>query len=109
MAHFAELDADNVVTRVIVVGNQDCLDDLGQESEAVGIAFCQSLLGLDTRWVQTSYNGSIRKNYAGMGYTYDEQRDAFISPQPDPSWTFDEESCTWIPPVPPDAQEGLGE
>ena len=100
MAHFAELDANNVVTRVIVVGNPDCVDETGSESEAVGIAFCQQLFGASTVWVQTSYNGSIRKNYAGIGFTYDAGRDAFIPPQPYPSWVLDEHTCDWFPPIP---------
>jgi hypothetical protein len=83
MAHFAELDANNVVTRVIVVGNPDCLDENGQESEAVGVSFCQQLFGDDTRWVQTSYNGNFRGVYAGIGYTYDEANDVFVTPPPD--------------------------
>ena len=66
MAHFAELNADSKVLRVIVVGNKDCQDDNGQESEAVGIAFCQSLFGADTTWAQTSYNGNMRGKYAGI-------------------------------------------
>lgn len=82
MAHFAEIDANNQVLRVIVVGNPDCLDDNGQESEAVGAAFCQSLFGSGTRWVQTSYNGTIRGKYAGIGDTYDTDADAFIAPIP---------------------------
>ena len=100
MAHFAELDANNVVTRVIVVGNPDCVDETGSESEAVGIAFCQQLFGASTVWVQTSYNGSIRKNYAGIGFTYDAGRDAFIPPQPYPSWVLNEATCQWEAPVP---------
>ena len=85
MAHFAELDADNTVLRVIVVGNPDCLDANGQESEAVGIAFCQSLCGADTQWVQTSYNGNFRGCYAGIGYTYDPEADVFVAPpSPEP-------------------------
>lgn len=100
MAHFAQLDGNNQVTQVIVVNNSDVLDGDGQESEAVGLAFCQSLLGADTRWVQTSYNGRIRKNYAGVGYTYDEGRDAFIPPKPYSSWVLDEALCIWAPPVP---------
>lgn len=100
MAHFAELDSSNNVIRVIVVGNPDCLDDAGNESEAVGIAFCQELFGADTRWLQTSYNGNIRKRYAGIGYTYDPSLDAFIPPQPFPSWTLDTATCDWQPPIP---------
>lgn len=100
MAHFAELNADNKVLRVIVVGNPDCLDENGQESEAIGIAFCQSLFSADSRWVQTSYNGNMRGKYAGIGDTYDEQRDAFIAPRPYPSWTLSEETLNWEAPVP---------
>lgn len=96
MAHFAELDQNNIVLRVIVVRNQDILDANGQESESVGIAFCQQLFGTDTRWVQTSYNGNIRKNYAGIGDSYDQTRNAFISPKPTgDGWVLDEETCRW--------------
>lgn len=99
MAHFAQLDENNVVTQVIVVHNNELLDN-GVESEAKGIAFCQSLFGADTTWVQTSYSGSIRKNYAGVGFSYDAQRDAFIPPQPFPSWTLNESTCRWEAPTP---------
>ena len=96
MAHFAELDANNFVMQVIVVGNDMILDNQGQESELVGIAFCKSLFGENTRWTQTSYNNNIRKNYAGIGYTYDPIRDAFIAPQPDgEGWLLDETTCQW--------------
>lgn len=95
MAHFAELNQNNVVLRVIVVGN-DAIIDNGQESEAKGIAFCQELFGANTRWVQTSYNGTIRKNYAGIDYLYDQTRDAFIAPKPDgDGWVLDEATCHW--------------
>ena len=97
MAHFAELDANNIVLRVIVVHNNELMDN-GQESEAKGIAFCQSLFG--GTWVQTSYNSNFRKNYAGIGYTYDATRDAFIPPQPYPSWVLNEETCQWEAPIP---------
>ena len=96
MAHFAKLE-NNVVTQVIVVSNQDILDEQGQESEEKGIAFCSNLLG--GTWKQTSYNGNIRKNYAGIGYTYDEGRDAFIPPKPFNSWLLDETTCQWKAPV----------
>ena len=96
MAHFAELNDDNVVTRVIVVSNGELLDN-GVESEAKGIAFCQSLLG--GTWKQTSYNGSMRKRFAGVGYKYDSQADVFISPPPYPSWTLDA-NHDWQPPTP---------
>ena len=96
MAHFAKLE-NNVVTQVIVVSNQDILDEQGQESEEKGIAFCSNLLG--GTWKQTSYNGNIRKNYAGIGYTYDEGLDAFIPPKLYNSWLLDETTCQWKAPV----------
>lgn len=98
MAHFAQLDENNVVTQVIVVHNNDCQID-GVESEDAGILFCKQLFGTETRWNQTSYNGNIRKNYAGIGYTYDEQRDAFIPPKTYASWVLDEATCQWKAPV----------
>jgi hypothetical protein len=98
MAHFAKLDENNVVTQVIVVHNNDCTLD-GAENETVGVLFCKSLFGADTRWKQTSYNGTIRKNYAGIGYTYDNARDAFIPPKPFPSWVLNEGTCRWDAPV----------
>jgi len=108
MAHFAELDANNIVLRVIVVDNDMILDEQGQESELTGIAFCQSLFGADTRWVQTSYNGSIRKHYAGMGFTYDTQRNAFIAPMPDgDGWILDEATCQWRNPEMESVQIGV--
>jgi hypothetical protein len=96
MAHFAQLNDQNIVMQVIVVANEELIEN-GVESEDKGIAFCQSLLG--GQWKQTSYNGNIRKNYAGVGYTYDLGRDAFIPPQPYPSWTLVEETCNWTAPV----------
>ena len=97
MAHFAELDDQNTVLRVIVVHNNELLDN-GVESEAKGISFCQSLFP-NTRWAQTSYNGNKRKNYAGIGFLYDPIRDAFIPPKPFPSWVLDESTCRWQAPV----------
>lgn len=82
MAHFAQLDANNVVLEVLVVNNDDCIDpNTGQESEAVGIAFLQALLGADTVWKQTSYNGTFRGRYAGIGDTYDPVLDVFVEAQ----------------------------
>jgi len=98
MAHFAQLDNQNTVLQVIVVHNNELLDN-GVESEAKGIAFCQSLFP-NTRWAQTSYNGNIRKNYAGVGFLYDPIRDAFIPPKPYPSWVLDEATCRWGAPIP---------
>lgn len=79
MAHFAQLDQNNVVLQVIVVHNNELFDN-GVESEAKGIAFCQTLFP-DTNWKQTSYSGTFRKIYAGVGYTYDAERDEFIPPE----------------------------
>lgn len=97
MAHFAQLNENNIVTQVIVVANEEIMVD-GAESEAKGIAFCQSLFGGE--WKQTSYNANFRKNYAGIGFTYDAQRDAFIPQKPYPSWLLNEDACVWYPPVP---------
>jgi hypothetical protein len=91
MAHFAELDADNIVVRVLVVPN---------EQENRGHDYLATDLGLGGTWVQTSYNATIRKNYAGIGYTFDSGRDAFIPPKPFASWTLNEETCNWDAPTP---------
>ena len=98
MAHFCQLNEENLVTQVIVVANQDTADQDGVENEAIGIEFCTNLLG--GRWVQTSYNANIRKNYAGIGYKYDATLDAFIPPQPFESWTLNEEIAQWEAPTP---------
>ena len=96
MAHFAQIE-NNIVTQVIVVANEEILDENGQESEQKGIDFCSNLLG--GTWKQTSYNAKIRKNYAGIGYTYDEDRDAFIPPKPFNKWVLNEDTCQWESPV----------
>ena len=96
MAHFAEIGLNNTVLRVIVVHNNDCLLN-GVETESVGAAFCRNLFG--GTWKQTSYNGTIRKNYAGVGYQYDSTRDAFIPPKPYASWVLNETTCRWDAPV----------
>ena len=101
MAHFSQLDENNVVTQVIVVSNEDTSDSNGVEVEEIGVAFCKKLLGADTNWKQTSYNNSIRVRYAGIGYTYDETLDAFIPPQPFASWVLNEETADWESPVGP--------
>ena len=98
MAHFAQLNEENLVTQVIVVANQDTADQDGVENEAIGIEFCTNLLG--GRWKQTSYNANIRKNYAGVGYKYDAALDAFIPPQPFTSWTLNNETAQWEAPTP---------
>jgi hypothetical protein len=99
MAHFAQFDENNVVTQVIVVHNNELLEN-GVESEEKGVVFCKRLFGQDTHWKQTSYNATIRKNYASIGFTYDAQRDAFIAPQPYPSWVLNEGTCQWESPIP---------
>jgi hypothetical protein len=86
-----------VVEQVIVVDNRDTADANGVEKEYIGAAFCEKLFG--GTWKQTSYNGNKRKNYAGIGYTYDEQRDAFIPPKTYASWVLDEATCQWKAPV----------
>lgn len=99
MAHFAQLDDLNVVLQVIVISNNELLEN-GVESEEKGIAFCQSLYGPATYWKQTSYNGNFRKHYAGVGYTYDFDLDAFLPPKPYPSWVLNEQTYLWEAPVP---------
>lgn len=98
MAHFAELDANGIVLRVIVVDNKDTADATGVEKEHIGAAFCERLFG--GTWKQTSYHGNIRKNYAGAGYAFDAARDAFIPPKPFASWVLNEQICQWEAPVP---------
>jgi hypothetical protein len=90
MAHFAELDKDNIVVRVVVVPD---------EHQHRGHDFLSEDLDLGGRWVQTSYNGSMRKKYAGIGDTFDERRDAFIPPKPHDSWLMDEATCLWNAPI----------
>jgi hypothetical protein len=99
MAYFAKLDENNVVLEVHAVHNNELLVD-GVESEAKGIEFLVNWSGGYTNWKQTSYNARIRKNTAGIGYTYDSTRDAFIPPQPYASWILDEQTCLWNSPVP---------
>jgi hypothetical protein len=94
MAHFAKLDENNVVTTVVVVHNNELLVD-GVESETKGVEFLISLFG-DSNWKQTSFNATIRKNAAGIGYTYDPNRDAFIPPKLDGNYVLDEQTCQWI-------------
>jgi hypothetical protein len=106
MAHFAQLDENSVVTQVIVVNNNDCQID-GVETEEIGIVFCKSLFGAETNWKQTSYHGNIRKNYAGIGFSYDAVRDAFIPPKPFASWLLDEGTCLWVSPIPMPSGAGL--
>jgi hypothetical protein len=98
VAHFAELDDNNVVTRVVVIDNKDTMDENGNEIEAIGVTFCQKLFG--GRWIQTSYNGKFRFRYASPGHTYDVSLDAFIPSKRFPSWVFNSVTYSWDPPVP---------
>ena len=109
MAHFAKLDANNVVEQVIVVSNDDIKDNTGTEVESIGVAFCQKLLGASTNWKQTSYNNNFRGNYAGIGMTYAENvatlgvasTDIFIGVNTHPSWTIGVNTAAWYPPANP--------
>jgi hypothetical protein len=103
MAHFAQINSDSIVTSVIVVDDSDAVKDASQSwstwNEAGGIAFCRSLLGADTNWVQTSYNNSIRFRYAGIGMKYDSTNDVFYEQQPYPSWVLNTSTWVWDAPV----------
>jgi hypothetical protein len=98
MAHWAEIDEKNIVLRVVVGDNNDPAGDEG---------YSWLIDNLGGTWVKTSYNGNIRKNFAGIGFTYDSIRDAFIPPKPPqyPSWIIDEDTCQWIPPIPSPNEE----
>lgn len=98
MAHFAELDENNKVLRVVAVHNIMLQDGDNVEREELGIEFVRSMLG--GTWVQTSYNGSFRKNFAGVGFTYDTGKDAFIPQKPHSSWRLNDDTCMWEPPTP---------
>ena len=100
MAHFAQLSDAGEVLQVIVVNNSDVSDLPYPESEPLGQAFCQSLFGPDTTWLQTSYNANFRRNYAGVGFTYNAGLDAFIPPKPFASWLLDAATCQCHAPVP---------
>jgi hypothetical protein len=93
MAHFAKLGVGNIIEKVEVVSN-----DIATNEQA-GVDFLNTLYGTRDVWKQTSYNGNIRKNFAGIGYSYDQTRDAFISPKPFNSWILDEDTCLWEAPV----------
>jgi len=104
MAHFAELDGNNVVLRVVVIGNADTSDANGVEKEHIGAAFCERLFG--GTWKQTSYNGNMRKRYAGIGYTFNAELDAFVAPKPFESWVLNNETAEWEAPIPMPVVEG---
>ena len=115
MAHFAKLDANGIVEQVIVVADADTTDFAGAETEAIGVAFCQKLVGAGTNWKQTSYNNKIRGNYAGIGMTYAQNiatlgvgsTDVFIDQQPYASWTVGINTAQWYPPANPGAAPTL--
>ena len=98
MAHFAKLNDNNIVVDIHVINN-DVITIDGVESEQAGIDFLKELFG-DGNWKQTSYNGNFRKHYAAIGFTYDVERDAFIPQKPFNSWSLNEDTCVWEPPVP---------
>ena len=107
MPPFAQLDENNVVQQVIVVSNNELLDASGVEREEMGIGFCQRLFG--GNWKQTSYNHNFRKRYAGIGYTYNAELDAFVPPKPFASWVLDTEEANWKAPVDMPADAGQGD
>ena len=98
MAHFAKIGLNNKVINVVTVNNNELLDADGVEQEVLGCQFLQGITGWAV-WKQTSYNANFRKHFAGVGYTYDEDRDAFIAPKPFNSWVLNEETCNWEAPV----------
>tara|TARA_R100001015_G_C4616492_1_gene172645 strand:- start:930 stop:1292 length:363 start_codon:yes stop_codon:yes gene_type:complete len=98
MASFAKIGLNSKVIQVLSVDNKVLQDSNGLEQESIGIDFLTKLTGWSI-WVQTSYNSNFRKNHAGIGYTYDEDRDAFIPPKPFSSWILNEETCTWKAPI----------
>jgi hypothetical protein len=99
MAYFAKLDSNNKVLEVVAVANSVMLDQNNTEREELGVAFLVQWSGGHPYWKQTSYNGTIRKNFAGIDYTYDASKNAFIPPQPYPSWVLDSDTYNWQPPV----------
>ena len=98
MASFAKIGLNNKVIEVLSVHNNELLDSNGVEQEVSGIDFLTKLTGWSI-WVQTSYNNNFRKNHAGIGYTYDQDRDAFIPPKTYASWVLNEDTCLWEAPV----------
>jgi hypothetical protein len=98
MAHFARINENNIVDEIIVIDNEDCQNLDFPESESVGQEFITSI-GLSGNWKQTSYNANFRKKYAGIGDTFDETRDAFITSKPFTSWILNEETCVWEAPI----------
>jgi hypothetical protein len=105
MAYFAKLDENNIVTEVISVSDSVCVDSNEIEQEEIGVAFCQNLFG--GTWKQTSFNRRIRKQFASIGFSYDEETDSFVPPKPYPSWVLDEENVWRAPTRLPLDAEGV--
>jgi len=99
MAHFAKLGKGNIVEQVVVLNNNVITDANGQEQEQLGVDFLNNMYGTNDVWKQASYNGSFRKNFASIGFKYDQGRDAFIEPKPFNSWNLNETTCRWEAPV----------
>ena len=100
MAHFAKLGTGNIIESVISINNYVITDSNGIEQEQLGVDFINKLYNTRDVWKQTSYNNNIRKNYAGIGFHYDQARDAFIAPKPFNSWILNEDTCRWESPIP---------
>ena len=99
MAYFAKLGTGNIIEQVISINNSVITDSNGIEQEKLGVDFINKLYNTRDVWKQTSYNGNFRKNYAGIGFQYDQTRDAFIPPKPFNSWILNEDTCRWEAPV----------
>jgi len=99
MAYFAKLGTGNIVENVISINNSVITDSNGVEQEQLGVDFINKLYNTRDAWKQTSYNNNFRKNYAGIGFQYDQQRDAFIAPKPFNSWILNEDTCRWESPI----------
>ena len=99
MAHFAKIDDNGIVLTVVVIADSDTADSDGNEVEAIGVAFCKSLFGADTNWVQTSYNDNLRCRYAGKGMKYDSDNDVFYKLSDYPSWVLNTSTWEWEPPI----------
>ena len=97
MKYFAKIGLNNKVTAILNVDDSVLKDAGGNEHESLGVAFLEELTGWAI-WKETWKDGSQRKHFAGIGFTFDEGRDAFIRPQPHPSWTLNESTCDWDPP-----------
>jgi hypothetical protein len=107
MAYFAKLGTGNIVEQVISINNSVITDSNGVEQEQLGVDFINKLYNTRDVWKQTSYNNNIRKNFAGIGYQYDQTRDAFIAPKPFNSWVLNEDTCRWESPIPYPTDGGL--